>query len=82
MTGRPDIETKILVTDSDGHTASLFPGTPVLGERHKWVVAGAEKRQILGRFLQRDYDLPSARLAAAGKMRLFADAAAVGRSAP
>jgi hypothetical protein len=71
MTGRPDIEMKILVTLA-----------PDLGERHKWVVAGAEKRQILGRFLQRDCDLPSARLAAVGKMRLFADTAAAGRSAP
>jgi hypothetical protein len=35
-----------------------------------FLVAGAEKREIL--------DLPSARLAAAGKMRLFADAAAAG----
>jgi hypothetical protein len=75
MTGRPDIE-----------TASLFPATSVSGERHKWGaafrVAGAEKRQILGCLRQRDRDLPPARLAAVGKMRLFADTAAPGRSAP
>jgi len=39
-----------------------------------FLVAGAEKREIL--------DFPSARLAAVGKMRLFADATAAGRSAP
>ena len=27
---------------SDGHTASLFPGAPALGERERWVV-GVEK---------------------------------------
>jgi hypothetical protein len=37
-----------------------------------FVVAGAEKREIRG--------LPSPRLAAVGKMRLFADTAAAGRS--
>jgi len=47
-----------------------------------FLVAGAEKREILARFLQGDRDLPSARLAAVGKMRLFADAATTGRSVP
>jgi hypothetical protein len=49
--------------------------TAALGSRTAaFLVAGAEKREIRG--------LPSARLAAVGKMRLFADAAAAGRSAP
>jgi hypothetical protein len=39
-----------------------------------FLVAGAEKREIR--------DFPSARLAAVGKMRLFADATAAGRLAP
>ena len=48
-------------------------GTAVLGSRTAaFLVAGAEKRQIR--------DLRSARLAAVGKMRLFADTAAAGRS--
>jgi hypothetical protein len=49
--------------------------TAALGSRTAaFLVAGAEKHEIRG--------LPSARLAAVGKMRLFADAAAAGRSAP
>ena len=66
------------------------PGTPNHAQlsasgKHRTVavlVAGAEKREILPHLLQADRDLPSARLAAVGKMRLFADAAATGRSAP
>jgi hypothetical protein len=46
------------------------------------LVAWAEKREIFARVLAGDRDLPSARLAPVGKMRLFADAAAAGRSAP
>src|SRR5229473_3539732 len=90
--------------------ASLFPGTAVLAERHKWaaavldgklepritltypllessrtaacLVAGSEKGEILARLLEGDRDLPSARLAAVGKMRSSADTAATGRSVP
>jgi hypothetical protein len=47
-----------------------------------FLVAGVEKREILVRLPESDCDLPSARLAAVGKMRLFADTAATGRSAP
>jgi hypothetical protein len=48
--------------------------TAVPGSRTAaFLVAGAETREIC--------DLPSAGLAAIGKMRLFADTAAIGRSA-
>ena len=47
-----------------------------------FLVAGAEKREISGLLLETDRDLPSPGLAAVGKMRLFADTAATGRSAP
>jgi hypothetical protein len=40
------------------------------------------KSAILGLLLEVDRDLPSPGLAAVGKMRLFADTAATGRSAP
>ena len=47
-----------------------------------FLVAGAEKHEMLSRLLAGDRDLPAARLAAVGKMRLFADTAAAGRSVP
>jgi 6-phosphogluconolactonase/glucosamine-6-phosphate isomerase/deaminase len=50
--------------------------------RATFLVAGAKKREILGLLPEVDCDLPSPRLAAVGKMRLFADTAATGRSAP
>jgi 6-phosphogluconolactonase len=43
--GRPLFDVNLLGLGEDGHTASLFPGNPVLAEREKWVsaVIGAKR---------------------------------------
>jgi 6-phosphogluconolactonase len=47
-----------------------------------FLVAGKQKREIFSRFQRGDHALPAARLRPIGTLHLFADAAAVGDTAP
>jgi len=100
----PLFQVVLLGLGTNGHTASLFPGTPALDERTAWavavtpegeptritltypalescrhaafLVAGAEKRDVLARVRAGDTTLPAARYRPRGELRWFADAEA------
>ncbi len=100
---RPLFEIVLLGLGTNGHTASLFPGTAVLDERTAWaaavtpegeptritltypalescrhaafIVAGAEKRDVLARVRAGEATLPAARFRPTGTLHWFTDSA-------
>ena len=103
---RPLFDIVLLGLGTNGHTASLFPDTPVLHERTAWVaavtpdgeptrltltypalescrqaaflVAGADKRDVLARVRSGARDLPASQYRPTGELHWFVDQAAVG----
>jgi 6-phosphogluconolactonase len=47
--GAPSFDLILLGLGADGHTASLFPGSPALMETRRWFVASASPRPPVGR---------------------------------
>ncbi len=103
---RPLFDIVLLGLGTNGHTASLFPDTPVLNERTAWtaavtpegeptritltypalescrhaafLVAGADKREVLARVRAGAPDLPASHYRPTGELHWFADQAAAG----
>jgi 6-phosphogluconolactonase len=103
---KPLFRVVLLGLGTNGHTASLFPGTPALDERRAWavpvtpegeptritltwpplescrhaafLVAGADKREVLERVRAGDESLPATRYRPQGELRWFTDAEAEG----
>jgi 6-phosphogluconolactonase len=103
---RPLFDVVLMGLGTNGHTASLFPDTPVLNERAAWaaavtpegeptritltypalescrhaafLVAGADKREVLARVLAGNSDLPAANYRPTGELHWFVDQAAAG----
>lgn len=103
---RPLFDVVLMGLGTNGHTASLFPDTPVLNERTAWaaavtpegeptritltypalescrhaafLVAGADKREVLAQVRAGGSDLPAAKYHPTGELHWFADQAAAG----